>query len=470
MSGLLLLLVLPLAMAGVVYVLLRRAFSLAALLSVGTTLAMGIAAVTLPVEHPVSVGTGGQVVLGESLSFFGREFVLLRADRVAMALMFFSAAGLFLLSWRFAPRALLFPMGLGLLSLLGAALLIRPPVYAALLIGIAAALSVFALQAEERPPTRGGQRYLVFATLALPGILVTHWLLERYAVMPDETGLLGAAAVLLAISFAMLLGSVPFHTWVPAVAGDSVPMAGAFILTVGNGAVWFLLLDFLEAYPWLSSHPHFGSLVSAAGAAMLIVGMLLAPLSRRLGVLLGYAAMADSGAALLSLSLGTRVGVTLVLLSLLARPFGVLLMAAGLSGLRMRAGDDGFESLRGAGWRAPWSAAALVFGALSLAGMPISAGFIWRWALCRALAPSHPVAALLVLLSGVLVMVGVWRCLVVLLDRPVAPKDRSVMPLDVEGGLTAVVVLLAILLCVGVGPFIVPMAAWLAEAYTFFMR
>lgn len=475
-AGPLLLLILPLAMAGIVYILLRWA-SLSALLSVGTALAMSVAVITLPLDQPVHFWRGSQIALGEAVVFFGRELVLEQADRMAMAFLFLTSAGLFLLAWRFTPHSLLFPMGLGTLSLLSGALLIWPFIYAALLVEIAAAFSVFALQAEGQLPTRGGLRYLTFTTLALPGLLVTHWLLERYVLTPDETGLLSTSATLLTISFALLLGVVPFHTWVPATASGGVPLAGAFVLTVSNGAVWFLLLDFLETYPWLSSYPRFESLVFAAGMAMVIVGGLLAPAQRRLGLLMGYAALIDSGAALIALGMNSRLGVALTFLSLLVRPFGLILMAAGLSGLRTRnGGDDGFDALRGLGWKAPWSTAALVFGGLAVSGLPVSAGFICRWALCRALAPSSPGAALCLLLAGVGVMVGVWRGLSVLLARPHSPGDRSVVSLDPsegasDGWLTAAVVVVGILCCVGVGLFpqtLAPLAVRLAETYTFF--
>jgi len=389
-----------------------------------------------------------------------------------MAFMFFTAAGLFILAWRVAPHSLLFPMGLGLLSLLSGALLIRPLIYAALLIEIAAALSVFALQAEGQASSRGGLRYLTFTTLALPGLLVTHWLLERYALTPDETGLLSTAATLLTISFALLLGVVPFHTWVPAVAGDSVPLGGTFVLTVGNGAVWFLLLDFLETYPWLSNHPRFGSLVLTAGLVTVVTGGLLAPAQRRLGPLVGYGALVDTGGALIALGMNSRPGLTLVFLSLLMRPFGLGLMATGLSGLRSRnGGDDSFDALRGLGWKAPWSTAALIFGGLSVAGLPVSAGFTWRWALYRALAPSSPGSALFLLLAGAGVMIGVWRGLSILLVRPRSPEGSNPSQDTSEGWLMAMVVAVAILACIGIGLFpqvLAPLAARLAEAYTFF--
>ncbi len=472
-AGPLLLLLLPLAMAGIVYILLRWT-TLSALLAAGTAFMLGIAVITLPLDQPSTFWGSRQIAMGESVAILGRELVLERADRLAMAFLFFSAAGIFFLAWRFAQRALLLPMGLGLLGLLSGALLVRPLIYAALFLEIAAALSVFALQAEARLPTRGGLRYLTFTTLALPGLLVTHWLLERYALTPDETELLSVATVLLAVSFAMLLGVVPFYTWVPAVTdSNSVPLAGAFVLTVGYGAVWSLLLKFLETYPWLGGHPRFSSLVSAAGITMMAVGALLSPAQRRLGTLVGHAALADTGATLIALGLYNKMGLTLTLLSLALRPFGLILLAAGLGGLRAQGGgSDDLDALRGVGWKAPWSMVAFVFGGLSIAGLPVSAGFVSRWALGRALAASHPITALFLILAGVGVIAGVWRALSVLLADAPAPKDRGVLTSS-EGWLTALVVTVAVLACVGIGLFpqtIAPVAARLAETYTFFLR
>jgi formate hydrogenlyase subunit 3/multisubunit Na+/H+ antiporter MnhD subunit len=463
-------------MAGIVYILLRWQ-SLAALLAVGTALALGFAVITLPLDQPVRpfsfFGGDYQIAMGEAVTFFGRELVLEQSDRMAMAFLFFTSAGIFFLAWRMSPRSLLFPIGLGLLSLLSGALLIRPLIYAALLIEIAAALSVFALQAEGSPLSRGGMRYLAFTTLALPGLLVTHWLLDRYTVTPDDTQLLSTSTALLAFSFALLLGVVPFHTWVPSVVGDSVPLAGIFVLTVSNNAVWFLLLDFLETYPWLSSFPNFGSLVSTAGVTMVVVGGLLAPAQRRLGPLIGHAALIDSGAALVAMGMNSKLGLELALLSLYVRPFGLVLMAAGLSGLWKRNGnDDSLDALRGVGWRAPWSTATLIFGTLSIAGLPVSAGFVWRWSLYRSLAPSNPGYALILILAGMGVMIGLWRGLAALLERPRSPENRSVIPPGPsEGWLTAAVVVVVILACVGVGIFPQVLAPWairLADTYTFF--
>jgi formate hydrogenlyase subunit 3/multisubunit Na+/H+ antiporter MnhD subunit len=471
-EGLFLLLTLPLVMAGVVYIL-RRWASLSALLATCTALILGIALLVLPLDQSVLSWGERQITMDETVTFLGRELVMEQTDQLAMAFLFLTAAGLFFLAWRFVPRSLLFPVGLSMLSLLSGALLIRPLIYAILLIEITAALSIFALQAERQTPTRGGLHYLTLTTLALPGLLVIHWLMERYALTPDDKGLLNTSAILLLFSFTLLLSVVPFHVWVPSVGGGkrdgSNPLAGAFVLTIGNGAIWFLLLNFLEAYPGLYSYPRLSSLVSNAGLAMVVVGGVLASAQRRLGRLMGYGALIDTGGALIALGMNSKTGLTLLFLSLLMRPFGLILVAAGLSGLQERnGGDDRLDGLQGLSREAPWSTAALIFGALSVAGLPASAGFIWRWALYRALSPSSSVPALFLLLAGMGVMIGLWRALSVLLSRPQASEESEDVPK--EGLLTAVVVAVSIAACVGIGLFpqpLVPLATRLAEMYTF---
>lgn len=470
-AGLFLLVLLPLAMAGVVYAL-RRWAALSALLAVGTASALGILVVVLPLDWSVQVW-GYEIVVGDRVSLLGRELILEQADRMAIAFSYLAAAGIFVLAWRVTPRALLFPIGLSLLGLLSGALLVRPLIYAALLIEIAAALSVFALQVEGQRPTRGGMHYLAFTMLALPGLMVTHWLMDRYALTPDDSALLNASGILLTISFALLLGGVPFHTWLPAVTGDSEPLASAFVLTISNGVIWLLLLDFLQAYPDLVSYAGFGALVSAVGLAMVVVGGLLAPAQRRLGRLMGYGVLIDNGAALIALAMRSPVGVSLMLLLLLMRPFGIGLMAAGLKGLRTRGGgDDGVGALQGLGRVAPWSTIALVIGGLSTAGMPVSAGFVGRWALYRHLAPSDPGAVVLLLLASVGMTAGVWRGVSALLVRhQLAEEDEPRSNPIREHWLTAVVLALGAAICIGLGLFpqsVAPLADRVAESYTFF--
>jgi hypothetical protein len=90
----------------------------------------------------------------------------------------------------------------------------------------------------------------------------------------------------------------------------------------------------------------------------------------------------------------------------------------------------------------------------------------------RALAPSNPGYTLILILAGMGVMVGLWRGLLALLERPRSPENRSVLSLGLsEGWVTATVVVVVILGCVGMGIFpqvLTPWAVRLADTYTLF--
>ncbi|HIE37931.1 MAG TPA: hypothetical protein EYP77_02495, partial [Anaerolineae bacterium] len=329
MTGPLLFLLLPMVSAALAYGL-RRWRSLPSLLAAGVSLALGLALLWVPFDCTITV-FGRELVLGGATDLLGRTLVFEPSARAWMAFLFLTGAALFLLAWRLEPEGLFAPLGLGLLGLLVGVLLVRPLIYAALLLQIAAVLSIFPLQADPRSPVRGGLRYLTFFTLALPGLLVSHWLLDMYAVTPDQAGLLSAATGLIGFSFALMLGVVPFHPWVPAVGRDGGPLASAFLFSASGGTVWFLLLTYLQTYPWLVDHPQWSSVFTVVGVLTAVVGGLLGTARRGPGRLMGYAVMVDTGVLLVGLGQSSRTGVELGAAVVFARALSVALMGAGMA-------------------------------------------------------------------------------------------------------------------------------------------
>lgn len=398
------LLILPVVVGGIVF-LLRRWRGIASWIGAGAALAMGVALLALPLEGTFVVA-GRVISLGESITVLGRPVVLSLSDRLAMGVLFLIGAGLFLLSGPFDPEGLLTPLGLGTLGLIAGVLVIRPLIYAALFLEIGTTLVIFPLHAEGGRPVRGGLRYLSFYTLALPGLLISHWLLDMYAVSPDQTALLYTAMGLIGVSFALLLGLFPFFAWLPMVGEDGEPLAAGFVYSVGLGAVWFLLLEYLQTYPWLVEHAEWGTALSVAGTVTAAVGGVLGTTRRSPGALMGYAAMVDTGLAVIALGEASLRGVGVGIWLLFARAVGMVLMAGGLASARSQGGMK--DLIR----RTPWSAAAIVVGAMSLAGLPPTVGFAARWSMFLSLLPVDPVRGLLLLLASVGPAVGFLRFLI----------------------------------------------------------
>ncbi|MCJ7548958.1 MAG: hypothetical protein MUQ30_04680, partial [Anaerolineae bacterium] len=225
--------------------ILRRLTLIVAWASATVAGAIALFVTLVPLDQTVDLGPIS-VTLGAPLSILGRVLVIEQVDRLPLTLIALIASVLFLVAWRLLPRSNFFAAGLAILGLLSGALMVEQVVYAALLVEIAALLAIFPLAepiVDEQGnrysgSARGGLQYMVYTTLALPGLMITQLLLEQFAVFPNDLGLLQTATILLAFSFAVLLGAVPFQSWLSAVAMDGSPPMVTFLFTVNLGAVW----------------------------------------------------------------------------------------------------------------------------------------------------------------------------------------------------------------------------------------
>ena len=183
------------------------------------------------------------------------------------------------------------------------------------------------------------------------------------------------------IGLAFKLSLVPFHLWTPDVYEGAPAPVAAFLATASKVAVFAVLLRLYQISPamsggWLSD------LLTLIAIASILFGNLLALLQNNLKRLLGYSSIAHFGYLLVALVASKGLAVeavgvylaTYVLTSLGA--FGVItLMSTPYSG---RDADALYE-YRGLFWRRPYLTAVLTVMMLSLAGIPLTAGFIGKF-------------------------------------------------------------------------------------------
>lgn len=466
-----------LALAAVLQVV-RRLTVLMAWLAAGVTGAIGAFVALVPLEEPFTLGPL-TVTLAEPLVVLGRVLVIEPVDRLPLVFISVTAAMLFIIAWRLLPHSNFFPAGVAIVALLSAALMVQQVVYAALLVEMAAILSVFPLHepilADDGTRyggrAKGGLQYMSYVTLALPGLMITQLLLEQFAFFPSDTGLLSTAMVLLGLSFAILLGAVPFQPWLSTVATDGSPPVVTFLFTVNVGTIWFLLLAYLESYAWLIEQAAFAPLFTSVGLLMMVIGGSLAASQNRLGRIVGYATLVDNGAMFMALGTGQTVGLALTLMMLVARPLALGLMTLGLDGLRrIGEGDDHVEKLVGAVWRAPWRTLAFMIGGVAMAGFPLSLGFAARWGLYRLLTRINLFQAMLALVGSAGVMMGLINTVRFLLE----PQQEQEPGIDFSEDpivLFLILVLISGTLFLGVFPQLASrVALQMAQGFTFFTR
>jgi NADH-quinone oxidoreductase subunit N len=197
--------------------------------------------------------------------------------------------------------------------------------------------------------------------------------------LPSMLAQLGVGMMLIGLAFKLSL--VPFHLWTPDVYEGAPAPVAAFLATASKVAVFAVLLRLYQMSPataggWLND------LLTLIAIASILFGNLLALLQNNLKRLLGYSSIAHFGYLLVALIASKGLAVeavgvylaTYVLTSLGA--FGVItLMSTPYNGRDC----DALYEYRGLFWRRPYLTAVLTVMMLSLAGIPLTAGFIGKF-------------------------------------------------------------------------------------------
>jgi formate hydrogenlyase subunit 3/multisubunit Na+/H+ antiporter MnhD subunit len=123
-----------------------------------------------------------------------------------------------------------------------------------------------------------------------------------------------------------------------------------------------------------------------SGLIMTVSAGLWAAFQHRLDRILAYGVVAETGCALLSLSLGMTEGIQIIFRLLIPRAFGLAVWALGLSVLKNDTGSLKFTSVQGATRTYPFAVGAVILAQFSMAGLPLLAGFPPRLVLWETLA------------------------------------------------------------------------------------
>ena len=287
------------------------------------------------------------------------------------------------------------------LSVLGAVVLIQSSHMVSLLLGMelmgVALYAMIAFPERGQLPLEGAVKYLVLSACASAMLLYGFALIyaatgelsyagigARAALAYAENPMLmmaGSAMVLAGIGFK--LSVAPFHMWTPDVyEGAPTPVTG-FLATVSKSAVFVALSRFyidgaLYQFSGLNT-----ALVVLAIASML-VGNWLALRQKNIKRLLAYSSIAHFGYLLVVLIALTYLEADLVSQSITfyLTAYIVTTLAA-FTIVSMVAGEDtakqNISAFAGMFWSRPLEASALTVAMLSLAGIPLTAGFMAKF-------------------------------------------------------------------------------------------
>ncbi|HEY0964007.1 MAG TPA: NADH-quinone oxidoreductase subunit N [Pseudomonadales bacterium] len=193
--------------------------------------------------------------------------------------------------------------------------------------------------------------------------------------------LLGFLMIIAGIAFKLSL--VPFHMWTPDVyEGAPVPVT-AFLATVSKAAMIAVALRLLldaAAFDYAAV----SVVLSLMAAASMIFGNLLALMQSNIKRLFAYSSIAHLGYLLVVVIAATAVDDLLSIESMafyMAAYFAMSLAGFAVTSAISNSGKelDSIGDYQGLFWRNPWLASVMITVLLSLAGIPLTAGFIGKF-------------------------------------------------------------------------------------------
>jgi NADH-quinone oxidoreductase subunit N len=263
--------------------------------------------------------------------------------------------------------------------------------------------------------------------------------------------LAGLMLVLTGAGFKLAL--VPFHLWTPDVyEGAPLPVT-AFIATVSKGGMFALLLRWFHVSGGdIARAP--GLVLSILAIASMLTGNLLALRQTNVKRILAYSSIAHMGYLLVALLAGGTFGppaATYYLLAYMVTILGAFSAMTLLSGSRWEAAS--LDSYRGLFWEKPLLAASFTTMLLSLAGIPLTAGFLGKfYVLTAGAAASRWVLLVTLIVSSTIGLFYYLRIVVVMYSQPAdsdTKRDASLLPMPLPAtmalaALTGLVFLLGI--------------------------
>jgi NADH-quinone oxidoreductase subunit N len=285
---------------------------------------------------------------------------------------------------------------------------------------------------------------------AQSGTMVFAELARQVATGKLGSGLYFTSGVMLLITaVGFKLSLVPFHMWTPDVYQGAPTPVSAYVATVSKGAMFAVLMRYFVQTD-AAQYPSVIAALSAVTVASILVGNLLALLQNNIKRVLAYSSIAHTGYLLVVLLAGKTLAIEAAEYFLVAYivtnlgAFGIVsLLEAGSAG--NNSGDIG--EYRGLFWRHPWTAGAFTLMLLSLAGIPLTMGFVGKFYVIAA-GVEHTLWSLVftIVAGSAIGLFYYLRIAVTLFAAPTAEyKAISLNRTAVPSGLTMIVLTLLLL-------------------------
>ena len=296
-----------------------------------------------------------------------------------------------------------------------------------------------------------GLIYVTFGTMQFNGIVTA---MNNVGKLPPLF-IYGFGMMLVGIGFKLAL--VPFHMWTPDVYQGAPAPVSSYIATVSKGAVMAVFIRFFFTIRGFENSAVF-IVISGIAILSMFVGNLLAVQQKNIKRLLAYSSIANMGYLIIILLTGTDKGIQSAVFYLITY-FITTIGAFGVISLLSTKESEAekIEDYKGLFWKKPWIAVVLTLCLLSLAGIPITAGFIAKFYLIY----EGMKAGLMVLIFSMIInsVIGLYYYLRVITTMFSVSDNVELPAVSILGKFTLAIITMSILL-LGVYP------GWLIDFIT----
>jgi len=365
-----------------------------------------------------------------------------------------------------------------LLATVGGLVMVAAAHFAAFFLGLEIiGVSLYGLIAYlrlRRGPLEAAVKYLVLSGTAsaflLFGMALIYFDSGALAFRSIAEPVVGAGPSLWAAGFLMMLagigfklGLVPFHAWMPDVYEGAPAPITAYIATISKAAVFVALFRFVSQGHILASGAR--PALALLAIASMTVGNFLALQQGNVKRLIAYSSIAHFGYVLVGVVAAGPSAAEAVVFYLIAYVVTTLGTLACVCATSTSVRDaDRLDDYRALFWSRPWLAGCLMLMLLSLAGIPVTAGFVGKfYAILAGFEGGIWWLVLALVFNSAIGIYYYLRWLLVLFDRP-APALQNAFhaPAATVGTSLSLAILSALLLWLGLYPS--PMITWIRSA------
>jgi NADH-quinone oxidoreductase subunit N len=342
-----------------------------------------------------------------------------------------------------------------LLAVLGSAVIVASSHFASFFLGLEIlSISLYALIAYPHLKAVGieaGLKYLVLAATSAAflvfGMALIYAALGTMELPPPATLIYSTSAdsgglpvmiglIMLLVGIGFKLAVVPFHLWTPDVYQGAPAPVTAFVATVSKGSLVGLIVRFFGQINIAGLGSLF-TVFTVIVVSSMVFGNILALLQNNIKRLLAYSSIAHLGYLLVAFLAGGSIGSTAVTFYLIAY-FVMTLGAFGVITVLSRPQNEAehIDDYRGLFWQRPWLGGTFTAMLLSLAGIPLTVGFIGKFYLVVAgVSASFWLLVIVLLMTSGIGLFYYLRVVVAIFARP----SQAITPpvtLPMTAGLT----------------------------------